>query len=86
MANKETLAPGDIYEDCAFHPVLCVKVDEEEDEISGISLIDGSWPRSCSLGHCGVRKLTVEEAWRWKLQGPADIPEDVELRPEQKWW
>jgi hypothetical protein len=53
------LAVGDIYEDCACHPVLCTAVDYENDDISGISLVDGSYPRSCSLRHCGVRKLTV---------------------------
>jgi len=54
---------GDIYEDCSSHPVLCVRVSYEEDDLQGISLIDGSYPRSCSMRHCGVRKLTVAEAW-----------------------
>jgi hypothetical protein len=35
---------GDIYEDCGFHPCLCVKIDEEDDEVQGISLVDGSYP------------------------------------------
>lgn len=56
-------APGDIYEDCAEHPCLCIGVSEEDDEIWGISLIDGSYPRACSLAHCGVEKLTPQEAW-----------------------
>lgn len=59
-------APGDLYEDCAHHPCLCVGVSEEDDGIWGISLIDGSYPRSCSLNHCGVQKLTVDEAWELK--------------------
>ena len=54
--------PGDLYEDCAFHPVLCVGVNEDADVIWGISLIDGSQPRECSLRHCGPLPLTVEEA------------------------
>ena len=74
------IVPGDLYEDCAYHPCLCVAV--EGMEVSGISLIDGSWPRSCDLGMCGVRKLTVAEAWQWKHAGPTD----VELSPEQRWW
>lgn len=48
--------PGDIYEDCANHPVLCTNVDG--DDIEGMSLIDGSTPRSCSINHCGVSTLT----------------------------
>jgi hypothetical protein len=49
-----------IYEDCAFHPVLCTHV-HDDDSISGISLIDGSGPRNCSLVHCGVELLTVDD-------------------------
>jgi hypothetical protein len=60
--------PGDIYEDCAHHPCLCVEVDEAQDDIWGISLIDGSQPRSCSLRHCGIRKLNVAEAWAIKME------------------
>jgi len=55
----EEIAPGDIYEDCNYHPVLCVARDG--DEIRGISLIDGSQPRACSLGHCGVVKLEIAD-------------------------
>jgi hypothetical protein len=78
------IKPGDIYEDCAYHPVLCVEVDYKNDEIWGISLIDGSQPRSCSVLHCGVRKLTVDEAWEIKRFGPS-APE-VRQRVKNKWW
>ena len=64
--NSEHFAPGDLYEDCANHPCLCVGVDTAEDELWGISLIDGSHPRSCSLAQCGIRKLSLEEAWELK--------------------
>ncbi len=53
------IRPGDIYEDCAFHPVLCTHIDG--DEIQGISLIDASSPRACSLSHCGVIKLSITD-------------------------
>jgi len=43
------IKPGDIYEDCSFHPVLCTFNDG--DEIQGISLIDATAPRACSIGH-----------------------------------
>jgi hypothetical protein len=69
MTNKqnEKIEIGDIYEDSAMHPCLTVGVDYEDDEIWGISLIDGSQPRSCSLTFSGVRKLTVDEAWNIKI-------------------
>lgn len=78
------LEPGDIYEDCAYHPVLCIDVDYAEGDIWGISLIDGSQPRSCGILHCGVRKLTPAQAWNIKLNGP----EDTEARDtiKNKWW
>jgi hypothetical protein len=50
--------PGDIYEDCAFHPVLCTHNDGEV--VMGISLIDASSPRTCDLKHCGVIKLAID--------------------------
>ncbi len=78
------MEPGDIYEDCAYHPVLCVEVDYKNDAIWGISLIDGSHPRGCSVLHCGVRKLSVDEAWEIKRCGPSD-PE-FRQRAKDNWW
>ena len=72
LTSETSLKPGDFYEDCAYHPCLCISTDREEDNISGISLIDGSFPRSCSFVHCGVRKLSREEAMHWKFFGPLD--------------
>lgn len=64
---------GDIYEDCAYHPVVCEEIDMEDDCIGGVSLVDGSRPRNCSLFHCGVHKITQEEADAlvavWKTEG-----------------
>lgn len=51
---------GDIYEDCAYHPVKCTL--REGDDLEGISLVDGSSPRCCSIKNCGVVKLTDKEA------------------------
>jgi hypothetical protein len=61
--------PGDIYEDCAFHPVLCTS--SHDDELNGISLIDATAPRSCSLTHCGVIKLTITDVLEARDNFPA---------------
>ena len=74
------LEPGQIYEDCAYHPCLCLGV--EDDDVWGISLVDGSYPRSCSIQNCGVRRLTLAEAWQWRRSGPPD----VELSGKHRWW
>ena len=50
-----------------MHPCLCIEIDYLADEIWGVSLIDGSYPRTCSLLHSGVRKLSVQEAWNLKM-------------------
>ncbi len=63
MSKDTKISPGDVYEDSAYHPCLCIGVDYEDDEIWGVSLIDGSAPRSCSLLNSGIRKLSVDEAW-----------------------
>lgn len=52
---------GDIIETCRYHPVLVLYVDEAEDDIGGISLLDGSEPNSCSLIHCGLVKLAPDD-------------------------
>jgi hypothetical protein len=77
------LLPGDLFEDCRYHPCLCIEAGsaDDPDGVCGISLVDGS-PCGCSIRHCGLRKLTVEEVVRWKYHGPAD----VELPQEQRWW
>lgn len=58
---------GDVYEDCAYHPVWCTDVDYEDGDIAGVSLFDGSRPRSCSIRHCAPRKLTPKEV-SFKIQ------------------
>ena len=80
IKSHKDLQPGDYYEDCAFHPCLCTRVND--DEINGISLVDGSSPRGCSAGHCGVRKLTFAEALHWKFFGP----QDQKVPAESQWW
>ncbi|MEI2456387.1 hypothetical protein [Lysobacter firmicutimachus] len=43
---------GDIYEDVFFHPCLCLGVDEAG-FVWGVSLIDGSHPRTTDLHRSG---------------------------------
>jgi hypothetical protein len=83
VRSAADLAAGDYYEDCAFHPCICIRVHGDDgDEVNGISLVDGSWPRACSIGLCGVRKLTLAEALQWRFFGPPDqtVPRD------KRWW
>lgn len=62
------LRPGDIYEDASFHPCLCIGI-YEDGFAWGVSLIDGSYPRATDLHMSGIRKLTIEQAWEWKIKG-----------------
>jgi len=61
--------PGDIYEDCSFHPVLCTHNDGEV--LMGISLIDATAPRTCDLEHCGVIKLSIDDVNAARADWPA---------------
>jgi hypothetical protein len=55
-----TITVGGLYEDCSYHPCICTSVDG--DNVEGISLIDGSSPRGCSVAGCGPTAVTVADA------------------------
>lgn len=80
----DELHPGDFYEDCAYHPCLCIGTGMGM--VEGISLVDGSFPRQCGVPQCGVRKLTLEEAIQWRFCGPPDVPPEIEMADAQKYW
>jgi hypothetical protein len=71
FSRERLIKVGDVYEDCAYHPVLCTESDYKDDNLSGISLFDGSTPRSCSPTHCAPRLLT-----------PAEISDKIKHRDE----
>ena len=53
----------------------------------GVSLIDGSHPRTIDIQNSMPRKLTVEEAWVWKMRGPQDLDElGIVFNENHKWW
>ncbi|MCC6737872.1 MAG: GNAT family N-acetyltransferase [Planctomycetia bacterium] len=81
VTRPEDLRPGELFEDCRYHPCLCIEsgAPHDRDAVYGISLVDGS-PCGCSITHCGLRKLTVAEAVRWKNHGPPDADVD------KPWW
>ena len=83
VSQPGELQSGDLFEDCRYHPCLCTDggAADDPDGVYGISLVDGS-PCGYSVWHCGLRKLTVEEAVHWKHHGPTDI----ELKSEDRWW
>lgn len=88
--EENRIEVGDFFEGCSFHPLLCFAVDYEMDSLDGISIVDGS-VQSCSIFHCGVRKLTPREAMTWRFRGPQDIGEgysdpQTEWGPELQWW
>lgn len=84
LRDADEIRAGEFYEDCAFHPCLCIGTDMGM--VEGISLVDGSHPRQCGVPQCGVRKLTLEEAVQWRFNGPPDIPPEIEMTDAQKYW
>jgi len=92
MDRKSKIEIGDYYEDCSYQPMICVEIDKkDETHITGVSLINGDF-RSCSTGHCGTIKLSLEEAMISKKKGPHKMFEREEIELEQikemnfKWW
>jgi hypothetical protein len=95
--------PGVIYEDCAHHAVLCCAAEPNRNsrwwrrvlhirgdtDLMGISLFDGSRPRSCSVRHCAPRKLTLagavalRGAWEQGRRGEGPASAESELRTMQ---
>ena len=76
------MKPGDFYEDCFSHPCLCTSCNG--DDVDGISLVDGSTPRGCSIRHCGVVKISAKDAIDMKFNGPKDKA-FAETLP-YRWW
>ena len=86
VQSEADIAPGDYYKDCGYHPCLCIRV--LGDEVSGVSLADGSFPRNCPVAGCGIRKLSFEEAVYWRFRGPpdAEVPVDKRGFPASPRW
>lgn len=69
--TPKDLKPGVFYEDCRFHPMVCVGVNFRRDSLLGISLVDGKLA-GCSISSCGVRILSPKEALRNRIYGLPD--------------
>lgn len=68
MGNPSSLdiAPGDFYEDCRYHPMICLEANWDDDEhtdatLTGVSLITGQ-VGCCALYGCDAAKLSPQEA------------------------
>ena len=62
MSGPSEISRGDFYEDCRYHPMLCVSVDYADDTLEGISLVIGGGSSACSPTHCGVVPMSADEA------------------------
>lgn len=92
---------GDYYLDCFGHPCVVTEVNTVygiwyglwDIDIAGVSLVDGTAPRSCSVYHCAPEKITYEFALVCKIlysqrkQATEDIYQIYQQTPElQKAW
>jgi len=100
---RRPVRPGQIYEDCDHHPVLCYAAEPvhnlapswrhplrglawfpDDWDIMGISLLDGSRPRSCSARHCRPRRVSVDQAV--SVRGAWEASQRAAERGEWKPW
>lgn len=70
---SKVIKVGDLYIDCGYRPLRCVKADRRNDDLEGLSLVDGMGTLRCSFVHCGQRKLSQKDAKKlvaiWKKDG-----------------
>lgn len=75
---KRPVKPGQVYEDCSYHPVVCTGAVPvrwpgspwwrrllriaDDWDIEGVSLLDASSPRSCSAVHCRIPRMGWDTA------------------------
>ena len=81
---ERSLEPGAFYEDCRYHPMVCVGFNKRTDMLMGISLIDGKLGQ-CSYKHCGVRLLTPAEAMRNRIYGLTPRAVEADKKFRKKW-
>lgn len=60
---RRNFRPGDIIEDCRYHPCVIHTINSDGD-IHATSMVSGGMS-SCSLWHCGVTKMTLDQALRF---------------------
>ena len=82
--KRRKIFPGDFYEDCRYHPMVCLENDAGS--LTGISLIDGSM-QCCDEWAC-AKAITLEEAVKHKLLGPFGKTSKYykDWEDKQKWW
>jgi hypothetical protein len=86
MARKSKFKPGDLYQDMSLHPCLCIGASVDGRDVWGVSLVDGSYPRSCDPEFQSISKLSLEQAWVWRTKGPQGLAQDVRILPDEQWW
>lgn len=64
--SKQRIKRGDFFLDCFDNPCICTRASYIDDDIEGISLIDGSAPRGCSPRHCVVDCISRTKAFQMK--------------------
>lgn len=65
--NSKSIRPGDIYENCNYHPMACV--ENNYGELTGVSLIDGR-VGCCSMFHCGPFKMSLDDGIKIAREWP----------------
>jgi hypothetical protein len=80
--STERIQRGQFYEDCHYHPMLCLSADG--DKLVGVSLVTGGMG-VCSEHDCAAVPMTLEEAIDRKLHWE-EIAEDLQERPEAIHW
>jgi hypothetical protein len=73
--SSQFISPGDYYEDCRYRPILCYL--NENGNLEGFDLVEGSNGWCCQEDKCGVKKLSMSEAYNlqklWETEGQLGV-------------
>lgn len=77
---------GDIYMDCFYHPCVTTEASILNDDICGISLINGTGPRNCSFRHCCVTKMNIPLAMELRKNWDLFNAPVIKYMVKMGWW
>jgi hypothetical protein len=82
--NRALIEPGQLYLDRKYHPCVCIETSKFH--VWGVSLVDGSMPRTCDSREGEILNLSAQEAYLLRTAGPQAIGLPNLVPADQAWW
>jgi hypothetical protein len=82
--RRVAIEPGQLYMDRKYHPCVCIEASKFH--VWGVSLVDGSTPRTCDSRDGTILNLSAQEAYLLRTAGPHAIGIPNPIPDDQAWW